>query len=1704
MNITELDSYNLDDAVKFNDHLNPRLWDDREHLRPEVRERLLEIADDFREFLGVTDLAIQDITISGSNAAYTYTPNSDIDLHLVVNMPNDPVYRELFDAKKFQYNEQHDITIGGADVELYVQNADQPHISQGVYSIVNNEWLQVPRRVKSVVDDTSTRDKFEKVGRQIERAIRSGNLKRMTKLAEKIKRMRQTGLEAHGEFGPENLAFKMLRSQGLIKQLYDARNAAKDKEFSLAEKTAKPRVTYGFRTPTVVEADPVGLEEEPVSLTDEEILKDFIDFCFKELKLKSMPVVKLRKDPEWSVRNKTFGRYIDDHNLLEVAWGQRHIMDVLRTVAHELTHRHQHERESVPTDAGETGSPYENEANARAGILMRDYARLHPEYFAVGQAENLHADEVKESVAENNSQCRVILTLHDDSAAPDETATRKIAINVSANNKQSAIKLAKQKLIKSPQYDGSRIVDAQVKTSQLNELSLGSGLPAEPVASGKSDEAMWTVRTQANEYLVKFSFDPEPQEDEYDDYDDFERAYYNAGMNTAFFARDKNGQWTMDITNVGEKELTQIIATVARLLAEFLKQHKHLKYIGIGGKDRRRDQIYQRLIQQNLQKYFPGQDFAIVPGGINRVVSENDNGQRQLLDFDSLYGKAFKITDHSGNPNTPGFSIVTPLNGASWNWRERPEFKAIVKRKLNDPGWLGDHKYQQIVDFMAGNKFDPAKHLVKDVKEGASGYIPTKKQAKDPRFSMALTQDIRPGQLGKEANKLKLKTNRQGIPQVANPNGLFEKLALELSQFKKTTVAESVEQLDEVNMSPSTLMKWATSKEAQGIRAGFEAELIFRDTTNNGDSDYEMEPDYDQDERCRSISQIIDFFNDGEYGGLSSRQESNLQNGLDEQYMEWYDEQMQKDFSNEAEDLIRKVMVDEGDWDLDNEIQKQLALLDLSDDEINDIVNAGERAPKFNSSKEQILYAEANPLYEKYLTAQEEAEDLLNELVDDEVRKQGANWDAALDDFRDNYQIDDDSGFFDDVGLRWMSDVASEYNLDWPYMTGGGGNDGGRDWDSIGDSLNGVVGMPVKVSSNYHSTTRREGQWIVEPDSSLSADDREDMGLEIVSPPMPLLMALEKLQAVTDWANDPSEGNAYTNDSTGLHMGVSVPYKGGDVDYLKLILFLGDEYVLQQFGREANTYTKSAMKGFRENLKSGRADPAGALKLMQHGLLELAQKEIQKGVGQGKYTSAHIQDGYIEFRSAGGDWLAEESADPEKLTSTMLRYARAMQIAADPSADRREYAKKLYKLIAPEGDSQLALFSQFAAGELNKEQLKKLWAEKTIGNERKINQYFKLYQKVNGVWTAVPGAEYRGMQEDEVKNRVWMKYGREALDSGEYQLVNMSDNQEWEVYDVKTGATLEIVQGANRGAAADKVFDKYANQGIGFNVRPYVDPKTLTPRAKLAKRIVEPKQKSDWEVVYKPTGRVIDNILRVDRDEAQRLLSKVAVLHDFENTDDLEIRPQTAERPQSADDKQDSRDLQARLTGSVPSTSQDNDQGDWEFYRTETGNVIDTVNGASRAQAEAVRQDIVRRYGHPNASVGMRPVGQIPEVPVDVAQNFGNQFSGQWRVVDGAGRELYVFRGVGNSQADANRIAATWARENNYSGALDVLPVMIENVAENFADGKGPGRPGDSQRHGIPKGATMAQLEKASHASGRKGQLARWQLNMRRGKAKAK
>ena len=237
MHFKELDSFRLDDTVKFHDHLNPALYNG-DHIKPDVREQLLLIAQDFIEHLGVNDLDLVDITVSGSNAAYNYTAHSDIDLHILVDIQqfeNDDVYRELFDAKKTVYNENHDILINGYEVELYVQDSNEPVISLGEYSILNDKWIKLPRKRKADFDQVATKLKYRKLYKLAHYALKTNDSNKIQTLIRTLKKYRRAGLDAYGEFGPENLAFKILRSKGVIKELYEKLKDLHDEQLSLPE-----------------------------------------------------------------------------------------------------------------------------------------------------------------------------------------------------------------------------------------------------------------------------------------------------------------------------------------------------------------------------------------------------------------------------------------------------------------------------------------------------------------------------------------------------------------------------------------------------------------------------------------------------------------------------------------------------------------------------------------------------------------------------------------------------------------------------------------------------------------------------------------------------------------------------------------------------------------------------------------------------------------------------------------------------------------------------------------------------------------------------------------------------------------------------------------------------------------------------------------------------------------------------------------------------------------------------------------------------------------------------------------------------------------------------------------------------------------------------------------------------------------------------
>jgi hypothetical protein len=199
-----------------------------------VKAKLKEIAAAFQEFVGI-DLDVVDYTITGSNANYTWTAYSDLDLHIIISGTPTDEQRELFNAKKALWAEQHNITIKGLPVECYVQGEDEPHHSTGVYSIVKDQWIVEPKKIKPQVDDASVEAKKDAVMHDIETAMLSKNLMKLRAVKEKITKMRKAGLERAGEWSVENLVFKILRNLGLIDQITEKIRELEDSELSLEQ-----------------------------------------------------------------------------------------------------------------------------------------------------------------------------------------------------------------------------------------------------------------------------------------------------------------------------------------------------------------------------------------------------------------------------------------------------------------------------------------------------------------------------------------------------------------------------------------------------------------------------------------------------------------------------------------------------------------------------------------------------------------------------------------------------------------------------------------------------------------------------------------------------------------------------------------------------------------------------------------------------------------------------------------------------------------------------------------------------------------------------------------------------------------------------------------------------------------------------------------------------------------------------------------------------------------------------------------------------------------------------------------------------------------------------------------------------------------------------------------------------------------------------
>lgn len=236
------------DSFSVRDTLNPKIWTNpsdpkKAVMKPKVREALMRIAEEFIDYLG-DDVFVDDVVLTGSLSNFNWSEFSDFDLHVLVDLQqyekDAPLYKELFDLKKFVFNERHNIKIFGYDVELYAQDTEEIHTSSGVYSVMNDEWLNVPEKMKFEIDKTVLKNKIECWVEKIEKATDTesidDNIEVLENLRKKLKEYRKSGLEGKGELSYENLVFKFLRRSGHIQKLFDSTHKAVDKKLSVERK----------------------------------------------------------------------------------------------------------------------------------------------------------------------------------------------------------------------------------------------------------------------------------------------------------------------------------------------------------------------------------------------------------------------------------------------------------------------------------------------------------------------------------------------------------------------------------------------------------------------------------------------------------------------------------------------------------------------------------------------------------------------------------------------------------------------------------------------------------------------------------------------------------------------------------------------------------------------------------------------------------------------------------------------------------------------------------------------------------------------------------------------------------------------------------------------------------------------------------------------------------------------------------------------------------------------------------------------------------------------------------------------------------------------------------------------------------------------------------------------------------------------------
>ena len=580
-----------------------------------------------------------------------------------------------------------------------------------------------------------------------------------------------------------------------------------------------------------------------------------------------------------------------------------------------------------------------------------------------------------------------------------------------------------------------------------------------------------------------------------------------------------------------------------------------------------------------------------------------------------------------------------------------------------------------------------------------------------------------------------------------------------IKKLARLGLKESEQKLFEINFNRKEVIN--SSLDAQ-IRCGFEAETVWENIEGTSD-------DVDN----LTLSEI-----DDQYGGVDW-------DSISENYTDWIYENKQEEFLDDLmddfvsqheddEDYINEFIDDEGIEESDWADYREGVLRTEYGDERYEEEGAEELSELYGYEDENW----AREYVDEYRGS--DFRDYLRDIAaDDEDIKQ-----AAYEEATENYDYDDW------INDQWysMSSFCDDYGIDYSY-----GNNLGEVAELVSKFVrdSSAFSDDYVESGDYGNTSGSTVQYAVESDSSI---DGYGTGAEIISPvfstPRRMLAEMKKFFEFLQ-----SEG-ALTNNSTGLHITMSYnPQDGETVNHkpgtsqvianrVKMAVLLGDQYLLNEFLRGSNTYTKSQYKEL-QNAISELKQESGT-----EGIKK-AEAFLEKAISDDKFRAIHFKGqkdsktntNLIEFRIGGGE---DYEQDFDKVFKATVRYATTM-IAGHTDQYEGDYVKALSKLLrkandvaqgdVEEVDELKGRFEDVASDPV-------LDTSKAIISSKKYLEFTKLM--LNGMET-LKKARLSSEPEADIKwKKQWIRY-----------LENTSDNLE--DFDSSLKRALDSIKYSKRG-----------------------------------------------------------------------------------------------------------------------------------------------------------------------------------------------------------------------------------------------------------------------------------------------------------------